>query len=825
MEEQLLVQKEINTATLQEKMREACKKIAPVWPLENFVAVNPYLGFTSRKFEATAKELAMVGGIQMTLPRSFYRKKIAEGKISLDDLGAAMHQVTGGGDIDPAAFIKKLDAANYSFTEGPSIASLIDVAANVTHKDWNRFVLTRISSWAASYFDNGQASWVVADQKAGIFKSWKAEAEVDFTPEINGLKKFRKAVAALPEDPITAAQRSLAELKLTEEDLEFYLHRLLVRVGGWAAYAARLDWDSELSGGKDGQLIEFLSVLICWEACLLKSLKSPELKKHWENAKKALANADLNAEEKNQLATKLILQQAFDRASQREFIAKFDAAAGKEYQKPQQTKAQAVFCIDVRSEVIRRNIEMVDQEIETLGFAGFFGFPINYVPIAHNKGEAQCPVLISPGPTVLETASEEEKTRDAVKHRMFKNQLSRVWKSFQKGAITCFSFVSPLGLSYMPKLFTDSFGISRPVPAPDRKGLKKEDLKNRKISLEVAQKGSLKVGIPMEQRIELAKNALTAMSLTKDFADFVLIVGHASTSVNNPHASGLDCGACGGRSGESNAKVAAMVLNDPQVRKALKAENIDIPDTTVFLSCLHDTTTDEITIFNEEEVSEGKKEKLEEVKNALTKAGKASRTERAVRFSLDENAEKEVMNRSKDWSQIRPEWGLAGCNAFVVASRERTKDIDLEGQSFLHSYNWKSDKDFAVLENIMTAPLIVTNWINMQYYASTVDNEHFGAGNKTLHNLTAGVGVLEGYSGDLRVGLPLQSVHDGEKYQHEPIRLNVVIEAPVEAMNRILEKHSSVKELCDNEWLYLMAMDEQGKISHRYTGNLSWEAL
>ncbi|MGB8703604.1 MAG: DUF2309 domain-containing protein, partial [Gillisia sp.] len=599
----------------------------------------------------------------------------------------------------------------------------------------------------------------------------------------------------------------------------------LVRVGGWAAYAARLDWDSELNGGKDGQLIEFLSVLVCCEGCLLQSLKNPELKNHWKSAKKVLVTPELNAEETKELTKKLILQQAFDRASQRKFIAKFDATGNKIHQKTQQTKAQAIFCIDVRSEVFRRNVEMIDQEIETLGFAGFFGFPINYVPLAHNKGEAQCPVLINPGPTVLETMSEEGKTKRAVKSRIFKDQVSRVWKSFQKGAITCFSFVSPLGLSYMPKLFTDSFGISRPVPAPYNKGLKREDSKNRKISLDVAQNDSVKVGIPMGQRIEMAKNALTTMSLTKDFADFVLIVGHASTSVNNPHASGLDCGACGGRSGESNAKVAAMVLNDPEVRKALKAENIDIPNTAVFLACLHDTTTDEITIFNEEEVSEGKKEKLEEVKNALKKAGKASRTERAVRFSLDENGEKEVMNRSKDWSQIRPEWGLAGCNAFVVASRERTKNVDMEGQSFLHSYDWKADKTFAVLESIMTAPMIVCNWINLQYYASTVDNVHFGAGNKTLHNLTAGLGVLEGYSGDLRVGLPLQSVHDGENYQHEPIRLNVVIEAPIEAMNSILEKNSSVKDLCDNEWLYLMAMDEQGKISHRYTGNLRWEQL
>ncbi len=168
---------------------------------------------------------------------------------------------------------------------------------------------------------------------------------------------------------------------------------------------------------------------------------------------------------------------------------------------------------------------------------------------------------------------------------------------------------------------------------------------------------------------------------------------------------------------------------------------------------------------------------------------------------------------------------MAGCSAFVVAPRERTKGLDLEGKSFLHSYDWKKDENFSVLELIMTAPMVVTSWINLQYYGSAVDNKHFGSGNKTLHNVTAGVGVLEGYAGDLRVGLPIQAVHDGENYQHEPQRLQVVIEAPIEAMNTILEKHQGVRDLCDNGWIYLLAMDDNGRVSHRYAGDLTWEKV
>ncbi|AVR45124.1 DUF2309 domain-containing protein [Christiangramia fulva] len=821
MEDQVLSIKEnITAANLKKKMKEACNKIAPVWPLENFVAVNPYLGFADKDFHSTAQRLAKLGGIQSTLPVSFYRNKLEEGKINRSDINAALEKILPGEDLDN--FMNSLYKQEM-VPAGPPIATLTDVASQVTQKDWNRFFTNRISGWAASYFDNGQATWSTANQKEGIFNVWKAEAEVDFTPEISGLKNFRRLISKLPGEPVEAALKSLSILEIPVEGLSFYLHRLLLKMGGWAAYTARLDWESEMNGEKGVKLLEFLSVLICWEACIFESLKNTELQKNWKLARYRLLDLSSDSEKTRKISEMLVLQEAFELAAQREIVDKFKKARKDQANRTPDVKAQAIFCIDVRSEVFRRNLEMADQGIETLGFAGFFGFPVNYVPLAHEKGEAQCPVLIQPGPTVLENYSDDADTAHTYKDRIFKNQVQQLWKSFRSGAVTCFSFVSPLGLSYLPKLFTDSFGITRPVASPDKAGIKRKYLNGKGISLEVAQHGDTTIGIPLEQRVGLAKNALKAMSLTQDFANFVLIVGHGSTTVNNPHASGYDCGACGGRTGEPNARVAASVLNDKQVRKLLKEEGIHIPASTFFLACLHDTTTDEVTIFNEAEVPEDQKENLAELKNSLKKAGKASRTERAVRFSIDDNIETAIFKRSKDWSQVRPEWGLAGCKAFVVASRERTKDINLEGQSFLHSYNWKADKDFSVLESIMTAPMIVTSWINLQYYASTVDNEHFGAGNKTLHNLTAGVGVLEGYGGDLRVGLPHQSVFDGEKYQHEPVRLKVVIEAPLEEINKVLEKHADVRNLCDNEWIHLLLMDENGEISRKYQGDLTWE--
>lgn len=825
MKDQVLMDyTEVKDGVILEELHKACKKIAPLWPLESSVAVNPYLGLIDQKFESVAQNLSTIGGIQMTLPISFYKQKLEEGQIAYKDLASVLANKKSRQKLDE--FISSLKDIEDQEDRVTAIATLVDIATQVTEKDWNRFATSRVSTWAASYFDNGQATWAAADSKLGLFSAWRSEAVVDRTPEISGLKGFRSKVKQLPDNSVEAVKSALKILEVSESALPIYLHRLLLKVGGWAAYAAYLDWDNDLYGGNQGnKVLEFLAVLICWEACVFQCLDQPKLRVKWLIAKKALSAAAVSSKPDKYLATKLILQAAFDLTAQQEIIQKFTNKTPVQEESPTQAKAQAIFCIDVRSEVYRRNLELVDDGVETLGFAGFFAFPINYVPIGHDSGEAQCPALIPTGPTILETMLDKKDHQTAHDSRVNKHQVQQVWKSFKSGAVTCFSFVSPMGLSYLPKLFTDSFGLTRPVPHPDKVGIKASSLKNKSISLEVATHNNQTVGIPMEQRIQMAKTALNAMSLTENFAKFVLIVGHGSTSVNNPHATGLDCGACGGHSGEANAKVAAAVLNDKEVRAQLKAENLHIPDSTVFLACLHDTTTDEVSIFNEAEVPASSQSELLELKKSLAKAGHATRTERAVRMAVEGNTDDAIIGRSKDWSQVRPELGLAGCSAFVVAPRKRTKGIDFGGRSFLHSYEWEKDQGFSILELIMTAPMVVTSWISLQYYASTVDNKNHGAGNKTLHNVTSNIGVLEGFSGDLRVGLPMQSVHDGENYQHEPLKLNVIIEAPIEAMNAILEKHESVRNLCDNGWIHLLAMNEQGKVSHRYAGSLTWQPM
>jgi uncharacterized protein YbcC (UPF0753/DUF2309 family) len=170
-----------------------------------------------------------------------------------------------------------------------------------------------------------------------------------------------------------------------------------------------------------------------------------------------------------------------------------------------------------------------------------------------------------------------------------------------------------------------------------------------------------------------------------------------------------------------------------------------------------------------------------------------------------------LRQRASDGAQTRPEWGLAGNASFLIAPRQRSQGVVLGGRSFLHDYEAGEDVDGSVLELLMTAPMLVTHWINWQYHASTCDPERLGSGNKVLHNVVGGhLGVFEGNGGDLRIGLSRQSLHDGERWMHEPVRLTVVIDAPRDAIEAVMAKHAVVRLLLDHGWLHLWRFEGTG---------------
>jgi hypothetical protein len=824
-----MVVAQITVDTIREAVNRAERRIAPLWPLRYFVAVNPYLGLLEQPFEGAAQVLGRRAGARMTAPRSFYAQAIRDGRITDTDIEAALAEGSPapGAPMDAKALktFATRDAPDITFTTMPTVA---DVAHDVTGINWAEFVTESISTWAGAYFDLGQSYWKSPWATLPAYAAWRSEAAHDRTPKTRGVHAFHETLHELPDSSMDTIITALNILAIPADGLDAYLHRLLLTVHGWASYARYHLWEAELYGGEDHTLTDLLAIRLVWEVALLKTFDRNKKKvvETWHSRKSELCHDNLDEPTQAALAGELLLQRAFEKAYQRQLFERMGTQ--EKTQIIERKQVQAIFCIDVRSEVFRRALETVTDDTETLGFAGFFGFPIEYVHLGDTRGGAQCPVLLTPQFTITEWVNgKSESDIDAIsKKRALQQRVAKAWRMFKFGPVSCFGFVGPVGLAYVRNLLRDTLGSGRPVPNPAKFGLDQRTFEQLGPSIDTHEMGDRITGMTPAQRLDAAEGGLRAMSLTDNFARIVMLAGHGSTTLNNPHATGLDCGACGGHTGEANARVAALILNDPAVRAGLKERGITIPDDTIFVAALHDTTTDEVTIYDKASIPASHANDLKQLEANLAAAGNLARAERSTLLRIAEgaNVNEAVKRRSKDWSQVRPEWGLAGCAAFIVAPRERTAGIDLDGRSFLHSYDWQQDTGFGVLELIMTAPMIVASWINLQYYGSTVDNTFFGSGNKVLHNVVGTLGVLEGNTGDLRVGLPWQSVHDGENYIHEPLRLHVMIEAPIDAMTDIIARHEQVQQLLDNGWLYLFALDENGKATHKYAGDLNWTA-
>jgi uncharacterized protein YbcC (UPF0753/DUF2309 family) len=784
------------TTTILQAADRAARSIPPLWPLASTVAVNPFLGQTGEPLATAAARLRRTGGIALTMPRAWYAARLRSGEIADTDLQAALDAAPA--QLRPATLAALKQAARAERPKPQAIPTVAELARDLSGIDWPRLVEDRISHFAAGYYDQGQALWVGAPPARGAWAAWRAVAMHDLTPEIVGLEGFAQTVADAPADAEAALAECVSSLGLPEAALESYFHRLLSTLGGWAQVASHRLWQAELAGGTDGAVTDLLAIRIAWEAALLRQYGAA-LEPQWRAA--LAAHAEPAAATPDD-AIDAILQEAAERAAQRRLQALL-AAKPTAPTAADRPALQVAFCIDVRSEVFRRALESVDPAIRTLGFAGFFGLGIGHRRFASDVVEARLPVLLKPGLlTCSGTATPATDKADMTAR--IAARAKRAWGRFRQAAISSFAFVEAAGPMYAGKLLADGLALKRhaapndPAPRPA---------------------ASLDPGT----KIATAASVLKAMSLTGGFARLVLLAGHGANVVNNPHASALHCGACGGYSGEVNARLLAGLLNDREVRSGLRAQGIAIPDDTLFVGALHDTTTDAVTLYATDHPSPGHKADLAQAGRWLKSAGVRARAERALRLPGAASG-RDVARRARDWAQLRPEWGLAGCQAFIAAPRARTTGHDLAGRAFLHDYDCRRDDGFGVLELILTAPVVVASWISLQYYGSSVAPESFGAGNKLLHNVTGGIGVVEGNGGLLRVGLPWQSVHDGETLTHEPLRLSVLVEAPREAIADILERHPGVRVLFDNRWLHLFALDDEGRMAWRYTGDLGWES-
>ncbi len=792
----------------------ACARIAPTWPLDQFIAVNPYWGWADKPMPQAAAALEALGGTRLTMPRSWFAARWQAGHLQRQHLQAAAARAAGDAAstdsvaqqvIALVAALELPDAQAQVLQRLPLITDLRDAGAPPRPGvSWADMVTHQVSQHCAAFFDTQQASWGM-QSSAGLWNAWRQQLAADHgLPWHHGHAALAQRLAAMPGDARAVVAQALVGLGIDEHGRAAYLSAVLMAIGGWSAWCAYERWQARLSGKDDDQIEQLLAIRLTWE-WLLHDDAPPAVPAGWAAQWRA---ADALVEQREATQTiDWLLQDALEMAYQQPLLAGLVQPAAAPANVPE---VQALFCIDVRSEVFRRALEGVDARVQTRGFAGFFGLPIAYAPVGSALTRPQLPGLLSPALCVTESTGDANLAQVLATKRRSALQWRARWDQFRAAPASGFSFVESLGLLYGAKLVTQTLP-SGATPA------RWED-----AGLPAAEAAKLRPQMPQAltapaEGAAIAKSVLTAMGMVRDFAPLVLLAGHGSQSANNAHAAGLDCGACGGQTGEVNARALADLLNTPAVREHLAPLGITVSADTHFVPGLHNTTTDELVLFDVAAVPPTHTARLERLRATLQAAGDRTRAERAASLGLATLAgqpqalQQSLRERANDWAQVRPEWGLANNAAFIVAPRARSQHLNLGGRSFLHDYDHRLDPDNAVLTLIMTAPMVVTNWINLQYHASTVDNRRYGSGNKLLHNVVGGrLGVFEGNGGDLRIGLPMQSLHDGQDLRHTPLRLSVFIEAPREAIDAVMAQHAVVRDLIGNGWMHLFWLEPQG---------------
>ncbi len=543
--------------------------------------------------------------------------------------------------------------------------------------------------------------------------------------------------------------------------------------------------------------------------------------------------------------------------------------------------ASATFCLDVRSETIRRKFE-ASGEYTTFGAGGFLGLPIAFVEFDKAHELLLAPAIVKPSNVVFEIPLEEYD--DYSTNKTIKKTTKKVLSDLKNNPYTPYIMVEAIGWMFSVNLFgktffpkkTDEF-FKRVKPQKPKttytlnklspelienyvknmhiKMIKEEltiehielsdetiealwkhltlneiftkkvpeqliyRLKNHyQISPEDYQTQKEKlahVGFTLEEKVKYLKNFLELIGNIDKFPQFFTIVGHGSKSDNNPFESALDCGACGGSISLPNARALCMMGNTKEVREALTKEGIVIPSETRFIPAVHITSTDEVEFYDTEILTKKEMKLFNIVMNDFKEASFESRAER-MKSLPNTNSQEEMFVKSMDWSEPRPEWGLAGNMGAFAGPRNSTKHVKLNNRLFMHSYDWKIDNDEAdILTRIFDGPLIVGEWINMEHYFSTVDNKVYGAGSKVYHNVVSNIGVFNGNYSDLKIGLPTQSVLLEGKAYHEPIRLLTFMEAPLEKVGKALE-NSIAKPFIVNEWIRPVIIDKEAKKVYSY---------
>lgn len=712
------------------------------------------------------------------------------------------------------------------------------------------------------YLDQGTAYWPMPNREKGLYESARtlfSRRGGIFPKYLAGLDhEFRKQERL----SFSAAEAVLDYLEgpFGEAEWPEILEAELLALPGWAGLMHKLEEDPALAPHKTlpCSLMDFLAVRLTMSRVASRRgaaetvpedspLKTQEKRRLSRTARvyDAARVIRLSAQEVDRLSDsewatfssevkafngierRRVLHLAYERAHEREILRGLGSLRKYRglFERRGRAPAQVFFCLDEREESIRRALEEADPRIETYGAAGYFGVAVDYKGIDDPHGAALCPVVVKPEHAVIEQPKPEDSA--LLESRRSRRRIL--------GLLMRNSFVSSKTL-VRGWLSTSMLGLLSAVPlighllAPRRYAILRDWLNRtflpeprteltlmRNTAQSQSAVAGLLTGFGPDEKAERVASVLRPAGLVTEFARLVIILGHGSTSLNNPHESAHDCGACGGRRGGPNARLFAAMANRPEVRERLRESGIEIPADTWFIGGYHDSCSDDVELFDLEALPATHQADLELVRHALDEARAENARERARRFEScppnvsAEGALRHVEERSEHLAQPRPEYGHCTNAVCIVGRRSLTQELFLDRRAFLVSYDASEDRDDASLVALLTSVVPVCAGISLEYYFSFVDNHRYGCGTKLPHNVASLLGVMDGHASDLRTGLPWQMVEI-----HEPVRILFVVETTPGRLESAIATNAPLKQLVENRWIRLATIDpDSGRIHVR----------
>lgn len=765
-------------------------------PLKDFVHHNTLHAFQNMKFYDALFKSSQIFGYKVTFSLAEYRDLLAIGRISKEVLERVILESKG-----KVAFKEWYEKAMFNvYNEDLSARSrrLRYGWRELYPIDLNNAVHPLLFRILCSYLDQGIAITPFPFENTGLLNAIR-------TLEKNSFAHFFKTERARTflQDESCTIKTLLKVLVGKEEFYEEYLYSQQFTHRGWSGIVATLEEHPEsLLYPKKISLRDMVFLECLLEIDNLDYALGTEWKPLGEMTKLKPMDMFADIENKEIYEVLKIWHNAFEWSYYDQVLSAMTLNASEK--KPTEEAVpefKAVFCIDEREESLRRHIESI-ANCETLGAPGFFGVEF-YFHSDHAKFyEKLCPVPVTAKHLIKEIRRVEHKRGEEIMYTKSSHTLIRgVFASYFLGIPSALKLIGNLLRPKMSPAIADAFGHM-------------EDDAELTILYkgEHDQEKGLQVGYTVQEMTDRVEKLLRGIGMVKDFPRIVYLMGHGSSSANNPHHGAHDCGACSGRPGAVNARVFAHMANYEPVRKLLAERGLIIPVETQFVGGIHDTASDEVEFYDTKILSEENMHAHKKNAKLFEKALDLNAKERSRRFmSINtrrplQNIRKAIKDRSVSYFEPRPELGH-GTNALcIVGNRSFTKDLFLDRRAFMNSYDYRTDPDGKYLANVIAPLPIVCGGINLEYYFSRMDNSKLGAGTKLPHNVMGLIGVANSSDGDLRAGLPLQMIE-----VHDPVRLLMIIEHSPEVVMKVISASPAILEWFTGEWIHLAVFDPEKK--------------